>query len=101
MKISGIDFAVHFSAMFDKEREAFNPPTGDVVIVYNIGEESAINTKYSAKVLSSLVRTLMAKGKWVILVSELSYTEFKTKYEIEAPNKISFPKEKLGGKLEL
>jgi len=86
----GIDFIAYFNSTFDKDvSDVELPSDADVVVVYNIGLEKAMNTSFSARLLKGVMKRIKDSGKHCFLCSDLSYTNFYKQYEIEIVNKIT------------
>lgn len=93
-KIKGIDFAKYFDNRFNKEAEAFTLPEADIIVIYNVGLESAVNTTYSSKLLYALMEQIKQNGSHLFLCSHLSPSKFESSYNIDIVNKIIVQKHK-------
>ncbi len=93
-KIRGIDFVNYFKNTFDNQTEKFEIPEADIIVVYNIGLEPALNTAYSAKLLYGLIEQIKQNNNYVFLSSHLSPSKFESAYGIELVNKIILTKNK-------
>lgn len=91
-QILGIDFIEYFNNTFNKDKEAIN--TVKYNFIYNIGIETALNPKFSQKLLLGLLYQTRKHKQVAIFVSPLSYTDFYQQYKIEFANKIAFPQPK-------
>ena len=89
----GVDFKDYFDSTFNKENITYQT-NADVVVIYNIGLEKALNTDFSARLLLGLLKTFKDQNKIVILASHLSYTDFYKKYQIDLVNTLSIPLKK-------
>jgi hypothetical protein len=91
-EVKGIDFAEYFAETVNYSDKPPDQPKNRYVIIYNIGNESANNPAYPAKILTALIYNIVKKqGNWAIVVSSSSYTEFNGKYGIAIANKIRNP----------
>jgi hypothetical protein len=87
----GVDYKKYFENIFEKDVESSLefPAEADVIIIYNIGYEKAMNTAFSARILKGMIKQIKDSGKHVFLNSDMTATEFYKAYEIELVNKIS------------
>jgi len=85
-KIRGIDFVDYFKSVFENEK--YELPQADIVVIYNVGIERALNTDFAARLLYGLIEQLKQQGTHIFLCSYLPYNEFFKKYNIEFVNKI-------------
>jgi len=92
--IKGIDFAKYFNSKFENQSEPFTIPEADIVVIYNIGIESALNTAYSAKLLYGLIEQIKQNDSHIFLCSHLSPSKFEHQYGIDLVNKIVVTKHK-------
>ena len=89
VKYFGLDFKAYFDGTFDKNSEPFEMPSDtDVIVIYNIGYERALNMDFSARLLKGLLKQIKDANKHCFLASDMTYTEFYKKYNIELVNKI-------------
>ena len=87
----GIDFKNYFDKTFEKENIKYQVDA-DIVVIYNVGLEKALNTDFSAKLLLGLMKQFQDQNKIVIIDTHLAYNDFYRKYQIEFVNKLSINK---------
>ena len=93
-KVFGINFKDYFENNFKKDEEFSIKKNTDVVFIYNIGLEKALNMDFSKKLLLGLIEELKNNNTHIFLCSHLSYSDFYKSYEIDLVNKISIQKKK-------
>jgi len=91
-KVRGIDFAEYFKAVFENEK--YEIPQADIIVVYNVGIERALNTDFSSRLLYGLIEQIKQQDSHLFLCSYLPYNDFYKKYNIEFVNKISVGRKK-------
>jgi len=85
----GIDFNLLFTDIIQGNSNLDVPDKPDVIVIYNIGLENALNKEYAGQILRGIIERVKNKGKSIILCSYLSYTEFNKMYKIDIVNKLS------------
>lgn len=101
-EIRGLSYPEYFASKFAESSQDVPEFEGArVVFIYDVGDEAAVNTKFSAKILTALVKSLVAGGKWVVLVSDKPFSKFEEQYELAVKNKVSFPRETIGADLDI
>jgi len=89
VKYFGVDFTKYFDSSFDKNSEPFEVPSdADVVVIYNVGYEKALNMDFSSRLLKGLLKQIKDANKHCFIGSDMTYTEFYKKYNIEFVNKV-------------
>jgi len=86
--VYGIDFTKYFDSVLVKEEFSI-PLNKDLYVIYNVGLEKALNSDFASQLLKGLLTELQNNNKIIFIGSELNYTEFFKKYQIEVRNKIS------------
>ena len=89
-QISGVDFVEYFKGAMGKS-EPLKIVEKDIVVIYNLGLEPAINLTFSAKLLKGLLKQLEQYECIVILQSDTPYSKISREYEIEFSSKITIP----------
>jgi len=93
----GIDFAKYFDLRFKREEDGYNLSTSaKIIFIYNVGNEAALNTSYSSKLLLGLLEFYKNEGATVFVCSALPYSTFQKEYKhLEFVNKIRVPELKV------
>ena len=86
-KVYGINFIDYFDSLFKKEDFKI-PLTRDVYVIYNVGMEKALNKEFSSQILKGIIEHLKENNKIVIIGTDVNYTDFVKKYNLECINKI-------------
>ena len=91
IKYQGIDFIKYFDSTFDKSNDSIDIGLydTDVIVIYNVGLEKAMNTSFSARLLIGLVEQIKNAGKHCFIASHYSYTNFYKAYELDVVNKLN------------
>ena len=98
INFAGVNFKQYFHSIFDQQKDSFEVPDGDIIVIYNIGLESALNRDFSAQLLRGLIEEIKQEGKHIFLCSYYTPQEFSEKYNIPIVNKVSIqfkPEEKV------
>jgi len=86
--VRGVDFATYFKKSFNKDVVAPASSIIDVVVIYNVGLESAVNTTYSQKLLKGLVAEYRNCDAHVFIQTDLARVFFETNYDIKWASRI-------------
>ena len=90
--VSVINFPSYFSSKTSgDEEETKILPVRKLTFVINIGDEPAVNLKFSRKLLLGLIDEAAAINGIIVLVSEMPYSSFESKYEISIASKLRLP----------
>ncbi len=98
MDFKGIDFGRYFDLRIKQNLEDNDiqlSTSANIIFIYNVGTEAALNTKFGAKLLQGLLEFYKKEGAKVFVCSTLPYMEFYKDYRIEFTNKIKLPEEKI------
>jgi len=87
--VRGVDFSSYFKKSFNKEAVVMASSSIDVVVIYNVGLEPAINTAYSQKLLKGLVSEYRNCDAHVFIQTDLDRVFFETNYDVRLASRIS------------
>jgi len=93
LQIHGEDFAKLFDAQIKSEAQPLTRK-GKVIFLYNVGLEKAVNKEFAIQFLNSIIASLKINYDWVVIVSELSHSDFKRMYRQDVKNNLRFPSPK-------
>ena len=93
MPMTGIDFADYYDKTLGKSEDvSVDVPVARYTFIYNVGLESALNPAFAERLLQKLVQKVKNNMGWAIVISDMSYTEFRKKYpSVAIKNKIRLP----------
>jgi len=89
-QISGIDFVEYFKGAMGKSEEVGVVPK-EIVVIYNVGIEPAINLTYSSKLLIGLIKKLEQENCIILLQSDSPRSKINRDYGIDFVNNIKIP----------
>ena len=89
-KVMGVDFIEYYEERFT-DKESSTLPNAPVVVLYGVGSEPARNSEYAARLLQSIIGQYKSSETLLIIETELTKSNFMTKYGIDIKNSVVVP----------
>ena len=87
----GISFPRYFDSKMTKELKTMDFTPKRYTFIYGVGNESAINKKFSGQLLKNLLEQCREEKIWCFVCGSQQKTTFRQEYDLDILNSITLP----------